>query len=376
MKILRHHTTSTPWPRHHIPRTLIQTTGAADLPKGRLHRHFTDGLQWHLFNDTDLLKYLAKRPSQKRAPFNDTEFDQHLAKRVRHLEARLPMGPHKADLFRYYRLWREGGVYADVKTRFTTDAAAWLFSGERHALPTVYAVRGDRRACPESGAHLYNGFLAAPARSPVLRAFLEDLLEHLESNRPPAVCADGQCGANGDYTRFLRFAWRRLELLFPGLRQSSDDEGGVFHNEHSRLVLLEERCFAWRKTFAFQPAECRGFEGTDRYGRCCNAYLRNGPTQRVEGAGRCGGGLRVFAVRDETYNGTAFDAARVPSSAAAFGTPLPPSELVASGAAMCDSCHGDPVNERTLISGERPVGFKYTPNRAECTKCPPMACGR
>lgn len=245
-----------------------------------------------------------------------------------------------------------------------------------------------------------------------MRAILDDMLDHLESGgRDGEVCAHGRCGAN-DYTFYLRLAWRRLELVYPTLRghrrrakgrahaSSSPgmrdaervaagaeddldlDADGFSHvNEHSRLLLLEERCFTWRKSFAFQPAECRGFRATDRYGRCCNAYMRTAASQRVEGGGRCGGGRRVFVVRDPMYNGTAFDAARYGLEATSTPstqqlTPLPPAELQATGAAMCGDCRSDPANDRPHISGsEPPPGVRYRGNRAVCSACPPDACG-
>lgn len=120
-----------PWPRHRIPRTLLQTTsiGMAQIPHAWLHGNFTRGLKWEMFSDDDLERYLA------------------LEERVKRASMHLPMGAHKADLWRYFRLWREGGVYADIKTRFTNELHDWLFATQPPSqLPTMYAVRGDRRA--------------------------------------------------------------------------------------------------------------------------------------------------------------------------------------------------------------------------------------
>ena len=104
---------------HHIPRTLVQTTFIADVPIARLHANWTAGYVWHLFRDDDIARYLEEDPRVLRA-----------------LRA-LATGAHRADLFRYYRLWREGGVYADIKTRFLTELGSWLVGNE--TLPTWYA---------------------------------------------------------------------------------------------------------------------------------------------------------------------------------------------------------------------------------------------
>lgn len=93
-----------------------------------------------------------------------------------------------------------------------------------------YGVVGDNHAQPESGRHLYNGFIATPARNPVLRAILDDMLEHIES------------GKDQEYTFFLRLAWRRLQTIYPSLRsdQTGRHEGSVHTATHSRLVRLDE----------------------------------------------------------------------------------------------------------------------------------------
>ena len=140
-------------------------------------------------------------------------------------------------------------------------------------------------------------------------------------------------------------------------------------------VLLEERCFTHRKRFSFQPAECRGFEATDRYGRCCNAYLRTGAAQRVEGNGRCGGGRRVFTVRDPQYNGSGFNGHLGRHGHPHSLAPLPSSKLLRSGAAICSGCDAiDPHNDRPLVSGTAPVGYSYSINGPPCRTCPAAAC--
>ena len=350
MRVVRDHAVLRPIAS--IPRVLIQTSHlqTQHIPTARLHSNFTRGLKWRLFDDADVREYLAHEPMVEEA--------------LRKLDAP-EVGLHRADLFRYFVLWREGGIYADIKTRFTSGLARWLRT--RSHVPTVFMVKGDVAACPESGVHIYNGFIASPPRSPVMRALLDDMVDAVLTGKDPSpLCDGGRCGAR-DHTYYLRLAWQRLVLLYPSLAADTLPANGTHENEGSRLVLLEERCFTWRKEFAFQPAECRGFGATDRYGRCCNAYLRDGSAaQRVEGGGTCGGGRKVFVVRDPRYTRSGFGGTKVDKA------PLPVTGLMRSGAALCGSCRGaDPeMNDRPLISGEQPLaGVRYSTNAPACEAC-------
>ena len=76
--------------------------------------------------------------------------------------AALKKPAHRADLFRYAVLYREGGVYLDVKTLLVRPLADAF--PDRRAVYSVLSKWGDR---------VHQGILAAPARHPLFRELLD-----------------------------------------------------------------------------------------------------------------------------------------------------------------------------------------------------------
>ena len=109
---------------------------------------------------------------------------------------------------------------------------------------------------------------------------LTQLLQYVVGHAPPDY-----------YQQYNHFAWRLIQEHYPSVQPTS----GVHEGNSSRLVLLEERCGLQECYEAMIPR-------TDRYGKCCNAYLPDDLS--IEGKWR---GARVFTIRDYRYTGKSFD---------------------------------------------------------------------
>ena len=96
---------------------------------------------------------------------------------------------HRADLFRYFLMYLEGGIYVDMKTCFLQPLESIIVPG---ALVTVIG---------RAGSHIHQGVLIVPPRHPCMAAVLCDAL------RQSAITLNGNKG----YMTFCKSFWRLLQ---------------------------------------------------------------------------------------------------------------------------------------------------------------------
>ena len=96
---------------------------------------------------------------------------------------------HRADLFRYFLMYLEGGIYMDMKTCFLRPPEEIISPG---SLVTVIG---------RAGAHIHQGVLIVPPRRPCMAAVLCDAL------RQSSVTLNGNRG----YMTFCRSFWCLME---------------------------------------------------------------------------------------------------------------------------------------------------------------------
>lgn len=229
--------TQSQWPRHAaVPKVVWRTTHLDSFPDHVKPR----ARGWELkpiFNDEMCLLYLRSYFP----PEVPNAFEQHT-------------GAHKADVWRYAVLWREGGIYCDIKSvpfveldsihnRITTAQR------EHDRKFTWYGVIADSRKS------MYNGIIATPPGNPIIKALLDD------------ACSPGiqrQC-----WWKYMRLCDEMARALGDEYRIQLHKGATTAVSPHSVMILDAETCG--------EPSECNvpgrvGGTARDRYNRCCNAY--------------------------------------------------------------------------------------------------------
>lgn len=163
-------------------------------------------------------------PTYQHVIFDDKECIQYLQKHFgkKHVQRfhQLPTGAHKADLFRYCLLYKEGGIYMDIKTELIQPVDEIFVDRTK-----LYCVmQFDKQG-------IYQGVLASPAGNPI---FLE-LIEYVLKTDP------------SHYLEYTHDFYRRLQKYPP-----------------RDVIVFEERCH-------HDAGECKGL---DRYGFCCHVYWK------------------------------------------------------------------------------------------------------
>jgi len=189
-------------------------------------------IPFHIFDDTEALQYLA-------AHFGASFANQFVA---------FPTGAHKADLFRYAWLYREGGVYCDIKTKFTKAVDKMFPWTTRRAMCTVLsAIVGT----------IYQGVLASYAHNP----HLEEALHQMEGISPDDLRQHYLLFTQQLYVLLTSAA--TTASLLPGWNTLRDQPLQAVPATTTALLLYTERCH--------QSCAQR-----DRYGLCCHIVDQEG----------------------------------------------------------------------------------------------------
>lgn len=147
-----------------IPKIVYLTWKTRDLPPEyrEVRRHneaMNPGYRFVLYSDEDLDRLFAGAGGD-------------LYEAYRRLNRRL--GQARADLFRAYVLWKNGGVYLDAKIRCKTPIDRWL-DGASDALWYSYwdGLWFNRDHLGNEWGEVQNWVIASPAGHGVLQNFLE-----------------------------------------------------------------------------------------------------------------------------------------------------------------------------------------------------------
>lgn len=111
---------------------------------------YADGWEYKHFTDNDIYEYFEKNPDH-RFPKIKKKFDI------------LSIGAHKADLFRYYYLYQNGGLFVD--SDFAVEYNIDYLVGNSELMTVSSEI--DKRA--------FNGFLYANKKNPIIFQCLQDL---------------------------------------------------------------------------------------------------------------------------------------------------------------------------------------------------------
>jgi len=147
-----------------IPKVLFQTSRRkpSGLHTWHMSCFLSSAWEYRHFSDEEALAYMRSN--------NLTEFPDIIEKYLS-----MPTGAHKADLFRYYFMYLEGGVFLDY------DAALCAPVDQIAVGLSFFSVRSSY--CP--GA-IFQGFIGAVPKSEIILAALKDAylidIEHLRKN--------------------------------------------------------------------------------------------------------------------------------------------------------------------------------------------------
>jgi len=214
-----------------IPMKIIQTT---HVPLSSIPPHITDSLQGAertVFNDEEMENYLKTN-------FPDVMKAFYLLKKP----------AHRCDLFRYCYLYREGGIYLDIKTYPYKIPVEKLF-GSRAPYEWVTCVMGEKK--------IYNAIIATPPNNPVMLDMIQFIVAFAEKFQ----------GYSRNYHIFLVHMYKVIEEMYG----CDIKRPGVTHDGKGRtLRMLEERVKGSEECTKPVPRK------KDRYGICSNVYNEHG----------------------------------------------------------------------------------------------------
>jgi len=156
--------------RRTIPKVIIQTAKDPIAPRVvSLLKKQIDGYEYKFFSDEDILTFFKENPDRQ-YPHITEVFNS------------FTQGPHRADLFRYYYLYKKGGVYVDSDLMIYDPVDGII---GKNTFVCVWDVKHRGAA--------FNGFIGAVPGHPIIRAALKKL--YLTPNRVLvkdyfAVCKD------------------------------------------------------------------------------------------------------------------------------------------------------------------------------------------
>lgn len=129
-----------------IPKILLQTN--FKYPEKYIIEKISNyfpGWKYCFYNDIDIIKFFIENPLE--------EFPDIIKKFVY-----MPTGAHRADLFRYYFLYINGGIFMDSDAMVTNDIHAFI-----HQETDFFSVNST--AIPNS---IFQGFIGTTPKNPIL----------------------------------------------------------------------------------------------------------------------------------------------------------------------------------------------------------------
>lgn len=135
-----------------IPKIIIQTAKEPIEPRivNRLKKQ-ARGYEYKFFNDDDIMAFFKENPDLKYP-------------RIAEVFYSFTKGEHRADLFRYYYLYKKGGVYIDSDLMIY-DPIEQIIG--KNTFVSVWDIRHKGAA--------FNGFIGAIAGHPIIAAALKKL---------------------------------------------------------------------------------------------------------------------------------------------------------------------------------------------------------
>ena len=172
------------WPRGNtIPRTIHQTFPTKGLPPALADsvaamRALNPDWEYKLYDDAAIESFVERH------------YGRRMLTRYRSINPRY--GAARADLFRYLLLYKEGGVYLDIKSTTRSPLTQMLRPDDQYLLSKWRNARGERFrgwGVYDDLAHIPGGefqqwFIVASPAHPLLRAVILSVLRNLRVYSP------------------------------------------------------------------------------------------------------------------------------------------------------------------------------------------------
>lgn len=165
----------------HIPKIIHQTYSTSHLPQ-KLERNIANirklnpDWQYRFYSDEDILDYLEENCSWA------LEYYLRISKRY---------GAARADLFRYLLLYREGGVYLDIKSSASKPFSQVLRADDRFILShwrnrpdDKYPGWGIHKEIVSEAGEFQQWFIVSVPEHPFLRKVIEEVCRNITHYDP------------------------------------------------------------------------------------------------------------------------------------------------------------------------------------------------
>jgi len=204
--------------KHEIPKVIIQTYYDKNKIPTKVYKNIQKYCQKYkhlVYDDNDCIKFLKENYSNE----------------VVNKFKSLKRGAHKADLFRYCYLYKNGGIYLDIKTELITNMDNII--SNKYNLYTVLSKNKNS---------VYQGIIMTYKNNELFK----DLIDHIV--KTPQNVIDKR------YLIFTRYMYHKL---LDYTNQQVITQG----SNNNNVYLFMENC---------NNQVC--YDGKDRYGYCCYVY--------------------------------------------------------------------------------------------------------
>lgn len=154
-----------------IPKIIFQTSYykppkyVTDIIKSR-----SNGWEYFYFTDLDIIKFIKENPIEGLS--DSQEFDNSVDTFLS-----LEKGPHKADFFRYYYLYINGGVYIDSDAILEKDMDS-VISENLYPNTKFFTVKSLL-----NNNSMFNGFIGSEPKNPLIYKALKHIVTTIQTNK-------------------------------------------------------------------------------------------------------------------------------------------------------------------------------------------------
>ena len=178
---------------------------------------YAKNYEYKIYTDEECVAYLDKNYGQNYGKVFKT----------------LKFGAHKADLFRYAILYKEGGIYLDIKTDLLKPLHE-IFK-DRNINYSVSSMHKDT---------IYQGILYSPPKNLLYLKLIENILHNPYGP--------------GKYLGNTRYFYKSLS-------NGKKLEQGLNNTKYDKWYLFKEKC----------DIDCKDINRRDKYGYCCSIFDNN-----------------------------------------------------------------------------------------------------